>query len=117
MASNGICHIEISTANVHKGADFYNKLFGWKLNFDMGDEYILFQTEVGLGGGFTKSEKTGSGGLVIYVEVDNIDAYLIKAVDLGGKPVVSKTEIPNVGWFGHFADLDGNTIGLFTAQE
>ena len=41
---------------------------------------------------------------------------LEKAVNLGAKKVKEKTEIPNVGWFGLFTDLDGNTIGLFTPK-
>ncbi len=42
---------------------------------------------------------------------------LEKAEELGGKKVSGKTEIPNVGCFGLFTALDGNTIGLFTPKE
>jgi len=31
--------------------------------------------------------------------------------------VQEKREISNVGWFGLFKDLDGNTIGLFTSKQ
>ena len=42
---------------------------------------------------------------------------LDEAVKLGGKKVKERTEIPNVGWFGLFTDLDVNTIGLFTPKK
>lgn len=42
---------------------------------------------------------------------------LEKAVELGGRKVKEKTEIPDIGWFGLFTDLDGNTIGLFTPKN
>jgi hypothetical protein len=30
---------------------------------------------------------------------------------------MQKTEIPKVGWFGLFKDLDGSAIGLFTPKK
>ncbi len=116
MALNTICHIEISCRNATGAGQFYNEMFGWKLNSDMGDDYIFFQPEDGVSGAFSKVEDFAPGNSVIfYVEVDDIDAFLKKAVELGGKLTVPKTEITQHGWFGHFTDPDGNTIGLFTA--
>lgn len=51
------------------------------------------------------------------MQVDDINAMLRKAVKLGGKKVKEKTEIPNVGSFDLFTDLDGNIIGLFTPKQ
>jgi len=49
--------------------------------------------------------------------VDDIDTMLEKAVKLGAKKVKEKTEIPNIGWYSLFTDLDDNTIGLFTQKK
>ncbi|MEW6050149.1 MAG: VOC family protein [Candidatus Zixiibacteriota bacterium] len=51
--------------------------------------------------------------MTIYVMVDDLQAYLDKAVKLGGSVVVPPTPIPGVGAFAMFKDLDGNCLGLF----
>jgi hypothetical protein len=48
---------------------------------------------------------------MFYVEVEDVQAYLDKAVSLGGKMVVPPVKIP-AGTFAWFSDPDGNTIGL-----
>jgi predicted enzyme related to lactoylglutathione lyase len=117
MSKNSLCHFEVMSKDTKKAGDFYSQLFDWKLNFDMGEDYIMFQPESGVGGGIQKIETlTPGGGLRIYIYVEDIDAYIKKAVDLGGKQVTPKTDIPNVGWYGEFSDLDGNIIGLFTGR-
>jgi len=117
MAKNTVCHIEIGVADSKAASEFYKNLFDWKINSDMGDEYIMFQPEEGPGGAFSKTDMLKPGtGVCFYVEVDDIEAYLAKSVELGGKAVVPKTNIPNVGWFAHFSDPDGNLMGLFTGK-
>jgi uncharacterized protein len=43
--------------------------------------------------------------------VDDVQAALDKAVELGGKKLVGPVKIPN-GTFAWFADPEGNMIGL-----
>lgn len=50
--------------------------------------------------------------VTVYVQVDDVQAYLDKAQKLGGKQLVPPVEIPT-GTFAWFADLEGNTIGLW----
>lgn len=117
MGENSICHIEISCQDSKKAGQFYSALFGWKLDSAMGEEYIFFQPEKGVGGAFSQEKNHTPGeGIIFYVEVDDIDAYLKKAIELGGKEATAKTEIPDHGWYGHFIDPDGNRMGLFTAK-
>lgn len=114
-----ICHLEIPTTDVKKSGEFYKKLFSWKIDYGWGKDYAMFNTEEGVlsGGGLDSSEEMRSlGNIIIYIQVDDINAMLEKAVKLGAKKVKEKTEIPNVGWYGLFTDLDGNTIGLFTSK-
>jgi predicted enzyme related to lactoylglutathione lyase len=46
--------------------------------------------------------------------VDDVQAYLDKAVAMGGKALLPVIQIP-AGEFSWFADPEGNTIGLFKA--
>lgn len=117
MSKNSLCHVEISVKDALGASGFYRDLFGWKIDNSMGDGYVFFQPESGPGGAFSKVEEhTPGNNVVTYVEVDDIDAFLKKATELGGKEVVPKTVIPGHGWFGHASDLDGNIIGLFTSE-
>lgn len=50
--------------------------------------------------------------VAIYMQVDDLQAYLDKAISLGGKMLVPPVEIP-AGTFAWLADPDGNIIGLF----
>jgi predicted enzyme related to lactoylglutathione lyase len=48
---------------------------------------------------------------MFYVDVEDVQAALDKAGELGGKTLVGPITIP-AGTFAWFADPDGNTIGL-----
>lgn len=48
---------------------------------------------------------------MFYVDVEDVQAALDKAAELGGKTLVGPITIPT-GTFAWFADPDGNTIGL-----
>ena len=55
--------------------------------------------------------------MTVYVQVDDVQAYLDKAESLGGKTVVPPAEVPGMGQFAWMSDLDGNTIGLWKPLE
>ncbi|MEK7217098.1 MAG: VOC family protein, partial [Chloroflexota bacterium] len=52
------------------------------------------------------------GHVTVYVQVDDLDAYLKKAESLGGKTLMPPTEIPGVVTMAMFADPEGNVIGM-----
>ncbi|MCW3986228.1 MAG: VOC family protein [Candidatus Bathyarchaeota archaeon] len=112
---HNICHIEIPVTDIRRAGEFYSKLFGWKIDYGMAN-YAIFTPEEGLAGGLDKVEKVTPGGVIFYVAVEDIPKTLKRAQELGAEMVKEKTEIPNVGWFGLFSDLDGNIIGIFTSK-
>ena len=119
MSKRNIVHVEIPSANMEAAGKFYQELFGWKIspmpemNYTMweagdGDEY----------GGFPQvSDENPAGQVLIYIASDDIDADLKKAVQLGGKVIHPKAEIPQMGWFGIFQDTTGNVLGLYTSMN
>jgi len=115
---NSICHIEISTTDLKKAEKFYSELFSWKILKAEGfTNYLTFETGKEPGGGIQKVDKVNPGdGILLYVQVEEIEKYLNKAKELGGEIIKEKTEIPNIGWFGLLSDLDGNTIGVFKGK-
>lgn len=70
---------------------------------------------VGIDGGITGTD--GDPNMVtFYVQVDDIDASLQQAVDLGATVIVPVTTIPNSVTFAMFADPQGNCIGIVASQ-
>jgi len=115
---NKICHVEFSCKSTKETAEWFGKLFGWKLDHMM-DTYTLFQTEEGgLGGGFRafeEGEGPGSATMRVYIEVDDIEAKLKEIEGAGGTTVMGKTPIsPEHGFFALFNDPDGVGYGLWS---
>ena len=118
MASHAIIHVELPARDLEASSDFYEKLFGWKIN--RSPNYVAFQPESGPGGGFNPlaDESSGQkvlikpGDVFIYVDTEDIDQTLEKAVALGGQVLIGRTEISGAGWFAVFIDPTGNRMGL-----
>ncbi len=123
MANHPIVHVEIPAANLQAAGDFYAQVFGWKVEVDSVYNYAMFASEGGPGGGFVSTEVAPDGGmmqykvdsLLVYLGSDDIEADLARIEAHGGKTVLPKTEIPQVGWFAIFTDPTGNHMALFTA--
>ena len=54
--------------------------------------------------------------MTVYIEVDDVQAHLDKAVTLGGKAILPVIPIPQ-GQFSWFSDPDGNIIGLMKTAK
>ncbi len=119
MSNHPIVHIEIPSDNPQATSTFYKNAFDWNIQIPPGfEDYPMFQAEGGPAGGFnTVGDLHGvsikPGDVLIYISTDNIEASLASVEKHGGKTLVGKTEIPQVGWFAIFSDPAGNKIGLF----
>ncbi len=123
MTKRNIVHIEIPAADQVKSARFYQDLFGWKTTRDEKMNYTMWQPVEGPGGGFSPlGEQPGGdvvmpGDILIHVDSQDIEADLKRVVELGGKIVRPKSEIPGIGWWGVFKDPTGNKIALYTSKD
>jgi predicted enzyme related to lactoylglutathione lyase len=117
MSQHPIVHIEFSAKDPEAAGKFYADLFGWKVESFPGMDYYGFEAQGGPGGGFNPlGEQVKAGDVYVYVATDDIEATLAQAESLGGKTLVPKTEIPNMGWFAFFTDPTGNKVGLYTGM-
>ena len=110
---NPVVHFEVQAKDGKKSQEFYKELFDWHVDANNPMDYGMVDTHTegeGINGGITASE--GPPGVTVYVQVDDINAYLKKAEGLGGKTVMPRTVIPDTVTMALFSDLDGNTIGL-----
>ena len=117
---HAICHVEIPTTDFEKAKTFYSNLFGWKITLMPQMNWASFETGMEPGGGFNrvdKVESVGEHGVLIYVSVDEIQETLAKVMELGGSVIKEKTEIPEIGWYALFGDLDGNVVGIYQPRS
>jgi predicted enzyme related to lactoylglutathione lyase len=123
-----IVHFEIPANNPEKLSGFYKNLFGWKFEkMSMGEQgdYWTIETRPGTAQNMEKAQNTAgvNGGMmkkmdpnqrpVNYVNVESVDDFSKKILNLGGKVVVPKTPIPNMGAFALALDPEGNPFGIF----
>ncbi|UCD93673.1 MAG: VOC family protein [Candidatus Zixiibacteriota bacterium] len=113
---NGICHFEIPCSDLNKAVKFYGDIFGWKSQMIPEMDYAVFETPAGTGGGFSKDARVSSeAGIMLYIEVEDIPVIMKKIEASGGKQIKEKTQIsPEHGYFGLFADSEGNMVGLWS---
>lgn len=106
-----VVHFEIGCRDRAKTERFFTDLFGWHMQQKGPASMIDAASQRGIPGHITSLNHEPYHYTMFYVEVDDVQASLDKAVALGGKIVVPPIKIPT-GTFAWFSDLDGNTIGL-----
>ncbi len=114
-----VVHWEINLRDAQKAYDFYGKLFDWNIKHDEASQYGLVDTGVkmGINGGITKVEEGANSFVTMYVQVEDPQAYLDKAVGLGAKVLRPVTEIPNMVTYALFADPEGNAVGIVKGPQ
>ncbi len=119
-----VVHFEIPANNPDKLSAFYKSLFGWKFEkLSMGEagDYLMIETKA------TQESPGSNGGMmkkmnpdhrpVNYVMVESVDEFSKKLQNLGGKIIIPKTPIPNMGAFAVGLDPEGNPVGLFESSQ
>ncbi len=112
--TNGkICYLEIPALDVHRSADFYAKVFGWRLR-KRGDGNTAFDDTVGeVSGTWVTGRKAWSEpGLLFYIMVDSV-ATTIDAVVADGGVLVQPIGADAPEITARFKDPAGNVIGLY----
>jgi predicted enzyme related to lactoylglutathione lyase len=106
-----VVHFEIGCDDSAKTTAFYSDLFNWNITAAGPANFIDTGSKKGIQGHITSLGHEPRHYVTVYIEVDDIKAYLDKAAKLGGKTLVPAVEIPT-GHFAWIADPEGNIIGL-----
>ena len=126
---NKVTHFEIPYEDKERANQFYSEVFDWELqDFPMadGNDYTIAKTaetddnymikEPGaINGGMFKRDPSNNTpkSPVITITVDSIDEHFEKVKEAGGKVVVLKGEVPEMGYYAYINDTEGNVIGLW----
>ena len=118
-----VVHFEIPFDDGDRARSFYKELFDWQIMEmpEMGYTIVMSgpssdsgPTESGfINGGMLSREQGATSGPVIVIDVDDIDAKLIKIEETGGSTVVGKTPVGEMGFAAYFTDPEGNVMGLW----
>lgn len=115
------CWNELGTNDPEKAKEFYSKVFGWTTEPFPGSpiEYTIIQNEgTGIGGVYKITPEMGPipPHWLVYFSVDDCDASVKKATDLGGKVMKPAEDIPGVGRFAILFDPQGAAFAIIKTQ-
>jgi len=108
-----ICYIELPATDIGRSAEFYNKVFGWKMR-KRGDGSTAFDDAVGqVSGTFVLGRPAASApGMLVYIMVDDAESTLKLIAGNGGVVVQAiGADAPEIT--ARFKDPGGNVIGLY----
>ncbi len=122
-----VVHFEIPADNLNRADKFYSTVFGWKLEKTKGmeDQYHMAQIievdrknmtlkESGaINGALMTKEGLGTDHPVIVIAVPSLDESLKKVQKAGGKIVMPKQKVMDMGWYARVTDSEGNVIGVW----
>jgi uncharacterized protein len=113
IANGKICYVEIPSTDIARSADFYTKVFGWRLR-QRSDGHTAFDDPVGEVSGTWVLGRPSSPdpGLLIYIMVDSV-AETIEAVVAEGGTLVQPIGADAPEITARFSDPMGNVIGLY----
>jgi uncharacterized protein len=115
-------YFQIPADDISRAKEFYKKVFGWEMqkwnnSENSEQEYWMFQTQddkgnSGLGGGIMKRQSP-QHTVTNFITVSSIEEYSSKIEQSGGKIIMPKTEIPNMGFFAVCLDTENNMFGIY----
>jgi predicted enzyme related to lactoylglutathione lyase len=110
---------ELGTTDVDGAEKFYVEVFGWTTK-DMGEDfggYKLFQVgETGVAGVHALQDTSASPRWIPYVGVEDVDATVAKASELGGSTAAEAMDIPTVGRIALIKDPQGAIFGIIKPE-
>jgi predicted enzyme related to lactoylglutathione lyase len=108
-----ICYIQMPAKDINQSAEFYEKVFGWRIRRGTHGD-LSFDDGVGeVSGRWTTARKPDSDpGMVVYIMVDSVASTIEVIVKTGGLIVqpVGK-DAPEIT--AKFSDPAGNVFGLY----
>jgi predicted enzyme related to lactoylglutathione lyase len=111
-----VIHFEIGCRDRAKTEAFYASLFDWRIEGAGPAGMISTASDRGIQGHITSLGHEPHNYVNIYVEVENLEASLARAAELGAKTVVGPVPIPQ-GRFAWIADPEGTVIGLMEPRQ
>jgi len=114
LVHHGINYIEFTVTDMAASKRFYADAFGWEFN-DYGPDYAGIRKEGGEAGGFRLDSAVTTGGPLVILYSQDLDATLASVRAAGGVIVTEPFEFPGGRRF-HFTDPSGNELAVWSEQ-
>ena len=119
--SGSVTHFEIYAEDPATLAEFYRRLFGWRLERAPGMDYWRIDTGAtpmsGFAGGLTYRPIAGTRAWVHYVHVASLDDAVAAAEQLRAVVLRPKTAVPKTAWYAVLADPEGNVFAIYQTDS
>ena len=104
-----VTHWQILSTDPARSASFYSELFDWKVDDDnpLGYRQVDPQSERGIPGGIWPTPPEAPSLVQLFVEVDDVDAYLERAQALGASVAFPPQDLPQGERMAVLVDPDG----------
>jgi len=113
-----VTHFEIMARDAQRAKEFYAKLsVGATMTCGDGIWHGGHWVKMGINGGVGQVQENQAPCVTFYVQVEDLQAHLDKAVNLGGTVIVPVTDVAGVVTFAQFKDPDGNMVGLVKGPQ
>ncbi len=113
MFGNPVVHFEIGCEDGSRTRDFLSALFDWEITGREAGLAIQTGGDSPISGHIGELASEWGNYVIVYVQVDDLEASLTKAAELGGKALVPPVDLPGQGSFAWIAAPEGNIIGLW----
>jgi len=121
---DSVVHFEIPFSDGERAQKFYSDVFGWKISEVPGMPYWMVLTTESddkgapknpgaINGGMYKRGEKGAKSPVVVMKVSSIDDHIRKIHDAGGKTVMEKTAVGEMGHYAQVSDTEDNIIALW----
>ncbi len=109
-----ISYVQIPAADAGRSADFYETVFGWNIR-RRDEDQIAFDDTGGEVSGAWLTERPPSllPGVLIYINVEDVQRALERIMETGGEIVTPLTPQGEGEAFATFRDPAGNVLGIF----
>jgi predicted enzyme related to lactoylglutathione lyase len=107
LAHGQVCYLQIPALDLMKSADFYEKVFGWKIERPSPS----FEAPRLIGQWVSDRPPVPEGGLLAWINVDRIDEIL-ELVQASGGAVVGPLSADGPRWLATIRDPAGNVLGV-----
>ena len=114
---HAISYVELNVSDLPATRAFYESAFGWRFN-DYGPTYAGIRAPEGAGevGGLNAERAPVSGGPLVLLYSDDLDATVAAVEAAGGQVVSGPYDYPGGRRF-HFTDPSGNELGVYAHQS
>ena len=118
---NPVVQWQIVACEPEKVARFYANTFDWQVSTDnaigyraIGYRAIETGSDRGISGGVWPSPPEGHNLVQLFIEVDDVDAYVAKATANGATVIIPKSQLPDGDTMAILLDPAGLSFGIYS---